>query len=298
MLTSRRNRKSRCRTRGRERVESRGGLPSNDFRCAAERHSRWCDGPYGAGVGRSGTACDRSRVGTVRPDPGDTAGVHLKASTRLLDTAHATYGELPNGSSSLDTMLCESVFRALLSRARAEDTVQIDPVALRRVLGSGGRRRSRRSTSRSGWSPTRARPATGSPRWRGVVSTSAPSRRRCLVSTGVCVPIRAPQDRENPCAAVEVPRPRPRQNPGCPMPPGIRCSGDGRSGRFPGRRVRRLIPELRGTVGDVRRVAGRVRTRWLVSGAGISDGIAPAGIAPADRPSPYRSNGAGRRRTR
>jgi prepilin-type processing-associated H-X9-DG protein len=57
------------------------------------------------------------------------------AATGLLQTAHATYGGLPNGFYSLDTMLCESVFRALLGQARAEGAARIDPVALGRVLG-------------------------------------------------------------------------------------------------------------------------------------------------------------------
>jgi prepilin-type processing-associated H-X9-DG protein len=42
---------------------------------------------------------------------------------------------LPNGFYSLDTMLCESVFRALLGQARAEGAARIDPVALGRALG-------------------------------------------------------------------------------------------------------------------------------------------------------------------
>ncbi len=41
----------------------------------------------------------------------------------------------PNGFYSLDTMLCESVFRALLGEARAEGATRIDPPALGRVLG-------------------------------------------------------------------------------------------------------------------------------------------------------------------
>jgi transposase len=57
------------------------------------------------------------------------------AATGLLETAHATYGGLPNGFYSLDTMLCESVFRALLGQARAEGAARIDPVALGRALG-------------------------------------------------------------------------------------------------------------------------------------------------------------------
>ena len=57
------------------------------------------------------------------------------AATGLVDTAHGVYGELPNGIYSLDTMLCEGVFRALLGEARAEGTTRIDPPALGRVLG-------------------------------------------------------------------------------------------------------------------------------------------------------------------
>jgi hypothetical protein len=57
------------------------------------------------------------------------------AATGLLPTAHAVYGGLPNGFYSLDTMLCEGVFRALLGAARAEGAVRVDPVALGRVLG-------------------------------------------------------------------------------------------------------------------------------------------------------------------
>jgi prepilin-type processing-associated H-X9-DG protein len=57
------------------------------------------------------------------------------AGTGLLDTAHTVYGALPNGFYSLDAMLCESVFRALLGQARAEGATRIDPPALGRVLG-------------------------------------------------------------------------------------------------------------------------------------------------------------------
>ena len=56
-------------------------------------------------------------------------------ATGLIETAHTVYGGLPNGFYSLDTMLCESVFRALLGEARAEGAARIDPPALGRVLG-------------------------------------------------------------------------------------------------------------------------------------------------------------------
>ena len=57
------------------------------------------------------------------------------AASGLLETAHEVYGALPNGFYSLDTMLCEGVFRALLGETRAEAAARVDPVALGRVLG-------------------------------------------------------------------------------------------------------------------------------------------------------------------
>ncbi|MGB5112705.1 MAG: ISAs1 family transposase, partial [Mycobacterium sp.] len=57
------------------------------------------------------------------------------AATGLLDCAHTVYGAFPNGFYSLDTMLCENVFRALLGEARAEGATRIDPTALGRILG-------------------------------------------------------------------------------------------------------------------------------------------------------------------
>ncbi len=76
------------------------------------------------------TACARAPLaGLMLALPG-------LAATGLLATAHATYGAtFPNGFYSLDTMLCEGVFRALLGQARAEGATRIDPVALGRVLG-------------------------------------------------------------------------------------------------------------------------------------------------------------------
>jgi hypothetical protein len=69
------------------------------------------------------------------PLAGLLLGLPALAGTGLLEGAHSVYGELPNGFYSLDTMLCEGVFRALLGAARAEATTRIDPVALGRVLG-------------------------------------------------------------------------------------------------------------------------------------------------------------------
>ena len=69
------------------------------------------------------------------PLAGLLLGLPALAGTGLLQTAHEVYGGLPNGFYSLDTMLCEGVFRALLGEARAEGAVRVDPVALGRVLG-------------------------------------------------------------------------------------------------------------------------------------------------------------------
>jgi len=76
------------------------------------------------------TACARA------PLAGLLLALPALAGTGLLPTAHATYGAtFPNGFYSLDTMLCESVFRALLGATRAEAATRIDPTALGRVLG-------------------------------------------------------------------------------------------------------------------------------------------------------------------
>ena len=69
------------------------------------------------------------------PLAGLLLGLPALAGTGLLECAHTVYGELPNGFYSLDTMLCESVFRALLGEARAQGAARIDPPALGRVLG-------------------------------------------------------------------------------------------------------------------------------------------------------------------
>ena len=75
------------------------------------------------------TACGRA------PLAGLFLALPALAATGLADTAHTVYGGFPNGFYSLDTMLCEAVFRALLGEARAEGAARIDPPALGRVLG-------------------------------------------------------------------------------------------------------------------------------------------------------------------
>lgn len=75
------------------------------------------------------TGCARA------PLAGLLLAVPALVATGLITDAHTVYGGLPNGFYSLDTMLCESVFRALLGEARAEGATRIDPPALGRVLG-------------------------------------------------------------------------------------------------------------------------------------------------------------------
>ena len=75
------------------------------------------------------TGCARA------PLAGLLLGLPALAATGLLETARAVYGELPNGFHSLEAMLCEGVFRALLGEARAEGATRVDPPALGRVLG-------------------------------------------------------------------------------------------------------------------------------------------------------------------
>jgi hypothetical protein len=75
------------------------------------------------------TACARA------PLAGLLLGLPALAGTGLIEAAHEVYGGLPNGFYSLDAMLCEGVFRALLGEARAEGATRVDPVALGRVLG-------------------------------------------------------------------------------------------------------------------------------------------------------------------
>ena len=75
------------------------------------------------------TGCGRA------PLAGLLLAVPALVAAGLIECAHQAYPEFPNGFYSLDTMLCEAVFRALLGEARAEGSTRIEPVALGRVLG-------------------------------------------------------------------------------------------------------------------------------------------------------------------
>jgi len=82
--------------------------------------------PYAAPVF---TGCGRA------PLAGLLLAVPALVATGLIECAHQAYPDFPNGFYSLDTMVCEAVFRALLGEARAEGATRIDPTALGRVLG-------------------------------------------------------------------------------------------------------------------------------------------------------------------
>src|ERR1700682_5379934 len=224
------------------------------------------------------TACGRAPLaGVLLALPG-------LAATGLLDTAHTVYGELPNGFYSLDTMLCEGVFRALLGEARVEGAARIDPPALGRVLGLDRApevKTIRRkigllaAAGRAGdWIAAMARRhVEDRPEQAAVLC-----RRACARLSG------HPQDRENPCAAVEVPGPGHGGNLGVRRRGGSAAGGDGPTGRLAGRRAapadpraarrcRRRPPRAgwfrpRRLVGDaVRRPArGRVRYPDLAQG--------------------------------
>ena len=56
-------------------------------------------------------------------------------TTGLLACARQVYGALPNGFYGLETILIDSVLRALAGEARAEGATRFDPVELGRVLG-------------------------------------------------------------------------------------------------------------------------------------------------------------------
>ncbi len=56
-------------------------------------------------------------------------------TTGLLSCAKEVYGALPNGFYGLDTILVDSVLRALAGEARAEGATRFDPQELGRVLG-------------------------------------------------------------------------------------------------------------------------------------------------------------------
>ncbi|MHA7306739.1 putative transposase [Arthrobacter sp. TMN-49] len=56
-------------------------------------------------------------------------------TTGLLKSAKEVYGSLPNGFYGLETILIDSVLRALAGEARAEGATRFDPVELGRVLG-------------------------------------------------------------------------------------------------------------------------------------------------------------------
>ena len=187
------------------------------------------------------------------------------AATGLLETAHTVYGELPNGFYSLDTMLCESVFRALLGEARAEGAARIDPPALGRVLGLDRAPevktiRRKITVARRGGPGRRLDRA----RWRAGMSRPAPEQAAVCYVDGH---VRAYQGTRR-IAKTHVPRLK------FPAPATVEtwvadAAGDpllvvmAEPAASLAAELRRLIPELRTLVGDDRRVlVGFDRGGW------------------------------------
>jgi len=164
------------------------------------------------------TGCARA------PLAGLFLAVPALAATGLIECAHDAYPSFPNGFYSLDTMLCEAVFRALLGESRAEGATRIDPVALGRVLGLDRAPEVRRSAARSATWPRPPRPATGSRLWPAATPTPVPTSWGCSTSTVMCAPTQGTRK----IAKTHVPRlkfpaPATRGDPGCATPPGTRC---------------------------------------------------------------------------
>ena len=129
--------------------------------------------------------------------------------------------------------------------AGGQDDPPQDPAARRRRQG---RRLDRRDGASS---------CPGPPRAGG----GALRRRACARLPG------HPQDRENPCAPVEVPRPGHGGNLGVRCRRGSAAGGDGRTGRLPGRRAAPADPRAARHRRRRPPGAGRVRPRRLVPDA-------------------------------
>ena len=208
------------------------------------------------------TACARA------PLAGLLLALPALAATGLLECAHATYGEFPNGFYSLDTMLCESVFRALLGEASAEGATRIDPAALGRVLGLDRAPEVKTIRRKIGLLAGAGNAAD----WiaamaRGQVQ-ARPEQSAVLYVDGH---VRAYQG-TRPIAKTHVPRlkfpaPATVENVGVRRRGGSAAGGAGRTGRLPGHRAAPADPR---PAGDRRRRApgaGRVRPRRPVPGA-------------------------------
>ena len=161
-------------------------------------------------------------------------------------------------------MLCEGVFRALLGEARAEGATRIDPPALGRVLGLDRAPEVKTIRRKIARSPGRARPATGSRRWRPATSPTRPEQAAVLYVDGH---VRAYHGTRK-IAKTHVPRLK------FPAPATVEtwvadAAGDpllvvmAQPAASLASELRRLIPEMRALVGDERRVlVGFDRGGW------------------------------------
>ena len=208
------------------------------------------------------TGCARA------PLAGLLLGLPALAGTGLLDTAHTVYGELPNGFYSLDTMLCESVFRALLGQARAEGAARIDPPALGRVLGLDRAPEVKTIRRKIGLLAEAGKAGDWIAAMAARHVAARPEQAAVLYVDGH---VRAYAGTRK-IAKTHVPRLK------FPAPATVEtwvsdAAGDpllvvmAQPAASLAAELRRLIPELRATVGDHRRRAGRVRPRRLVGDA-------------------------------
>jgi hypothetical protein len=103
-------------------------LPPASDRCGERAAARWGQLTHAEPV-----FAPAARV----PLAGLLLAIPALQATGLLSCATTVFGGLRNGFYGLDTMLVESVLRALAGEPRAEGSTRIDPHALGRVLGSG-----------------------------------------------------------------------------------------------------------------------------------------------------------------
>ena len=101
-------------------------LPDPVDRSMERAAARWGSLPYAPPV-----FAPAARV----PLAGLFLAVPALAATGLLQGARQVYGGVPHGFYGLDSMLCEAVFRTLLGEPRAEGATRVNPTDLGRVLG-------------------------------------------------------------------------------------------------------------------------------------------------------------------
>ncbi len=204
------------------------------------------------------TACARA------PLAGLLLAVPVLAATGLIECVHEVYGALPNGFYSLDAVLCEALFRALLGESRAEGAARIDPVALGRVLGLDRAPEVKTIRRKIGYLAAAAKAGD----WIAAMARrhleARPEQAAVFYIDGH---VRAYQDTRK-IAKTHVPRLK-RPAPATAETWVADAAGDpllvvmAQPAALLAAEIRRLIPQLRATVGDNRRVlVGFDRGGW------------------------------------